>query len=129
MKDDGHGFPARDEELARALGEATSGRVRSDAEWRALRGRIVAAAELPLARRRREGSATSVTEWARGFAAAAAIAFLVLAGLVYMAPGAAVPFADVSAELIELLGEDEVREYFPGMDDPDRLLEAALAAR
>jgi len=129
MNDDGHGFPARDEKLARSLREAVADRDRSDAEWRSLRGRIAAAAELPLARRRRRGGPASVVEWARGFAAAAVIAFAVLGGLVYLAPGAAVPFADVSAELFELLGEEEVREYFPGIDDPDRLLEAALASR
>lgn len=129
MNDVDHGFPARDETLARALDDAAPVGVRSDAEWKTLQDRVVAAAELPLARRRRLVSSASVAEWARGFGAAAAIALLMLGGLVYLAPGAAAPFADVSAELFELLGEDEVREYFPGIDDPDRLLEAALAAR
>jgi hypothetical protein len=40
-----------------------------------------------------------------------------------------VAFAEVSAELIELLGEEEMHDFFPGADDPDRLLEAALAVR
>ncbi len=129
MTQDGHGFPGRDERLARMLAETAPAGGRSETDLESLRRRIMDAAELPLARRRRQGGFAAVTEWAQGFAAAAVVAFLVLGGLVYVAPGTGVPFAEVSAELIELLGEEEVRDYFPGMDDPDRLLEAALAAR
>lgn len=128
MSEDRVVFPERDDRLGRLLEEIEPGRERSDAEWASLEADIVAAAELPLARRRR-GWLTPVMERARPLAAAAAVALLVLGGVVYTTPRPATSFADVSQELINLLGEEEVRSFFPGADDPNRLLEAALAAR
>lgn len=121
-------FPDRDERLGRLLEAAAPVRARSGAEWTALRGRITAAAELPLARRRGNWW-WPVAEHARGLAAAAVVALLVLGGAVYATPRAEVVVGDVSIELIDLLGEEEVEIFFPGADDPDRLLEAALAAQ
>jgi hypothetical protein len=125
---DRDGFPERDDRLGRLLAEIEARRERSEVEWGALEADIVAKAELPLARRRRSWLAP-VMERARPLAAAAAVALLVLGGVVYVTPRPISSFADVSAELINLLGEEEVRSFFPGADDPNRLLEAALAAR
>lgn len=121
-------FPDRDERLGRALADATRPRERSDAQWTSLRGRIVGAAQLPLARARRNWWAP-LMERAPGLAAAAAVVLLILGGIVYATPRADTSFADLSAELIELLGEEEVQSFFPGVNDPERLLEAALAAQ
>jgi hypothetical protein len=128
MSDDRVVFPERDERLGQWLAEIDPRRARSDEEWAGLEARIGAAAELPLARRRR-GWLGPVMERARPLAAAAAVALLVLGGIVYTTPRSATSFAEVSAELIDLLGEEEVRSFFPGADNPDRLLEAAFAAR
>lgn len=121
-------FPDRDERLGRALADATSPRERSDAQYASLRGRIVGAAQLPLARRRRSWWAPFM-ERAPGLAAAAAVVLLILGSIVYATPRADTSFADLSAELIELLGEEEVQSFFPGANDPERLLEAAFAAQ
>lgn len=121
-------FPDRDERLGRALAEATSPRERSDGEWASLRGRIVEAAALPLARRRR-GWWTPLAERAPGLAVAAAVVLLVLSGIVYTTPRVDTSFADLSAELMELLGEEEIQSFFPGANDRERLLEAALASQ
>jgi hypothetical protein len=128
MREDDRVFPERDEALGRLLAEAAPLRVRTEADWTALRSRIAASAELPLARRRAAWW-SPVAEHARAFATAAAVALVVLGGIVYMTPRADASFADISAELMELLGEEELRTFFPGVDDPDRLLEAALAAQ
>jgi hypothetical protein len=128
MSEDRDVFPERDDGLGSLLAEVEPRRARSEAEWGSLEAGIVAAAELPLARRRR-GWLAPVMERARPLAAAAAVVLLVLGGVVYATPRQALTFADVSAELIDLLGEEEVRSFFPGADDPDRLLEAAIAAR
>jgi hypothetical protein len=128
MSEDRVAFPERDDRLSRLLAEVEPRRERSDAEWRSLEAEILAAAELPLARRRR-GWLVPLLEGARPLAAAAAVALLVLGGVVYVTPRPVSSFADVSAELIDLLGEEEVRSFFPGADDRDRLLEAAIAAR
>jgi anti-sigma-K factor RskA len=122
-------FPERDERLGRALAEATSPRTRSAEEWASLRSRIVAAAEVPLARRRRVGWWAPLAERAPALTAAAAVVLLILGGMVYLTPRVDPAFADVSAEFAELLGEEEMHDYFPGVDDPERLLEAALALR
>jgi hypothetical protein len=128
-RDDEGVFPERDERLGRALADATSPRARSAEEWASLRSGIVAAAELPLARRRRAGWRAPLAERAPSLAAAAAVVLLVLGGMVYMTPRVDPAFADMSAEFVELLGEEEMHDYFPGVDDPERLLEAALALR
>jgi negative regulator of sigma E activity len=128
MKEEKPGFPARDAELGELLAEAASGRSRSEAEWASLEARVSAAGALPLARRRRAWPATVMAR-ARPLAAAAVVVLVVLGGVVWMTPRPMAAYADVSAELIELLGEEEVRSFFPGVDDPDRLLEAAIAAR
>jgi hypothetical protein len=128
MKENDRAFPERDEALGRLLAEAAPLRVRTEADWTALRSRIVASAELSLARRRAAWW-SPVAEHARAFATAAAVALVVLGGIVYMTPRADASFAEISAELMELLGEEELRTFFPGVDDPDSLLEAALAAQ
>jgi hypothetical protein len=122
-------FPNRDERLGRALADATSPRPRSDEEWASLQARIVAAAELPLARRRRGGWWAPLAERAPALAAAAAVVLMVLGSIVYTTPRVEPGFADMSAEFMELLGEEEMHDFFPGANDPGRLLEAALAAR
>jgi hypothetical protein len=129
MNTDDRVFPARDERLRQALDQAAPLRARSDEEWAALAGRVVAAAELPLARRRRVGWAAPLADRAGGFAAAAAVILLIMGGLVYQTGSSGASFAEVSAELMDLLGEEEVKSFFPGIDDSDHLLEAALAAR
>jgi hypothetical protein len=128
MSEDGMGFPERDDRLGRLLAETAPLRERSDAEWAALEAAILAAAELPLARPRWDWG-VPVQRWGRSALVAAAVAVLVLGGVVQRTARPASTFAEVSAELIDLLGEEEVRSYFPGADDPDRLLEAAIAAR
>jgi hypothetical protein len=129
MSRDNHGMPERDEGLARLLSAAEPRRARSEAEWASLEARIVGAAELPLARLRRRDWLAPVLDGARPMAAAAAVVLLVLGGVVYVTPRPVASFAEVSAELIELLGEEEVQTFFPGADDPDRLLAAAIAVR
>jgi hypothetical protein len=122
-------FPDRDERLGRALADATSPRARSPEEWASVQARIRAAAELPLARRRRVGWWVSLAERAPGLAAAAAVVLVVLGSIVYATPRVDTTFGNVSAEFMDLLGEDGLHDYFPGAEDPERLLEAALALR
>jgi hypothetical protein len=128
MSDGAGGFPERDEGLRRFLGEIEPRRERSEAEWVSLEADIVAAAAPSLARLG-WGSLTPVMTWARPMAVAAALAVAVLGGVVYATPRPASPLADVPSELIDLVGDAEVQSYFPGADDPDRLLEAAIAWR
>jgi hypothetical protein len=129
MKEDRFDLADRDEELGRWLSAAEPRRARSEAEWVSLESRISAAAELPLARIRRRAWLAPVLARAEPLAAAAAVVLVVLGTWVYATPRPVPSFADVASELIELIGEDEVRSFFPGADDPDRLLQAALAAR
>ncbi len=129
MSEDRHIIPDRDEALGRLLAKVEPRRERSEAEWSALETRIAGSVELPLARMRRRSWLSPVLDRARPMAAAAAVVLLFLGGVVYLTPRPAATVADFSAELIELLGEEEVRSIFPGADDTDRLLEAAIAAR
>jgi hypothetical protein len=129
MRRDDAAFPERDDHLARRLAEAAPVRPRSTEEWAAVEARVLDSGKLALARRRRSGWPVLLATHARGLAAAAAILILLLGGLVYATPRPAAVFVQATSELIELLGEEEVRAFFPGMYDPDRLLEAAIAAR
>lgn len=127
MNMDDQEFPARDERLAKALADAAPATARSEEEWAVLEARMIAAGELPLARRRRTGWAAPLADRARGFAAAAAIILLIMGVMVYATGTHGASFAEVSADLMELLGEEELNSFFPGIDDRDRLLEAAIA--
>lgn len=129
MNGDHEEFPVPDDRLGELLADAAPVTARSAEDWARIEARVVAAAALPLARRRRIGWSTPLAERARGFAAAAAVALLIMGGMVYATATPGGSFAEVSAELMELLGEEEVRSYFPGIDDTDRLLEAAFAAQ
>lgn len=129
MNGDHGDFPARDHRLARLLDDGVPASTRSEEDWSDLAARVVAAGALPLARRRRIGWSAPLAERARGFAAAAVITLLVMGGMVYATGTSGPSFTDISAELTELLGEEEFRSLFPGIDDTDRLLEAAIAAR
>lgn len=128
IKDNGE-FPDRDAELGERLAQAAPTRRRSEAEWTSLEARILAGAELPLARRRRDGWSRALAARGRMLAAAAVVVLLVLGGMVYTTPSPGTAFSQASAELVDLLGEEEVRSFFPGADDPHRLLEAAFAAQ
>jgi hypothetical protein len=129
MSQDNGGYPVRDERLAALLAEAAPVRERSEPEWTSLQARIVDRARLELARRRRTGWHVALTGLGPRLALAASITALVLGGMVYATPRPGAAFLQASAELIDLLGEEEVRSFFPGVNDPDRLLEAAIAAQ
>jgi len=129
MNGDGASFPPRDERLGRALAAADPIRLRGDEGWNELRGRITDAARMPLARRRRAVWYVPLTEQARSLGAVAAVLLIVLGTLVYSTPRTQPVVAEAAPTQVDLLSEEEFRAFFPGMDNPDRLLEAAIVLR
>jgi hypothetical protein len=129
MNGDGGSFPPRDERLGRALEAADPIRLRGDEGWNELRERISDAARMPLARRRRAVWYGPLTEQARSLGAVAAVLLIVLGTLVYSTPRTQPVVAEAAPTQVDLLSEEEFRAYFPGMDNPDRLLEAAIVLR
>jgi hypothetical protein len=119
-------LPERDAQLGRVLAEVVPVRARTEAEWAALEARIVAGAALRLARRRRGVWYGEVAVRSRALLASAAMILLVLGGMLYWTPRTGGAYGDGAGELVEVLGEEEVRLLFPGLEDTDVLLAAAL---
>ena len=117
--------PVRDPALARALRALSPADADAPVDWDALHGRIAAAAELPLARRRRRASAGRRLRAAAPLAAAAALAGIALATLPARAP-APLPAEEqaVVEEILELSVPDQVGLLLSGQAAEAALLDA-----
>jgi hypothetical protein len=131
--------PRRDPRLADALRRAEPAPPLEAVDWDAMRARLAARAELPLAARRAETRGRARPRWLMPFAAAASVAVALLAGRLAMGPRAdagspgpvavdtarpaAVPSLD---ELVEGALPESVDAAISGQADADALLLAAV---